>query len=76
MSLRQPEYVNLRYDELLALSETTVLEMTVEMSLVVEEETRLQASQGCGSHLELAELQHQNEVCLPCKPSQPFSVSH
>ena len=43
MSLRQPEYVDLGYDELLALSETTVLEMTVEMSLAVEEETRLQS---------------------------------
>ena len=43
MSLRQPEYVDLGYDELLALSETTVIEMTVEMPLAVEEETRLQS---------------------------------
>ena len=43
MSLRQPEYVDLGYDELLALSETILLEMTAEMSLSVEKETRLQS---------------------------------
>jgi len=53
MSLRQPD---LGYDELLALSETIVLEMTAEM---LKRKQGYKASQGCGLHLELEQLQHQ-----------------
>ena len=43
VSLKQPEYIDLGYDELLTLCESTALEMNIEMSTAVERETRPQS---------------------------------
>ena len=57
MSLRQPEYANLRYDELLALCESPILEITKCLRLL-KGKLGYKVSHDYGTHLELEGLRH------------------